>query len=895
MSARSRLHSWWKALVHRSRLESEMEAELAQHMESYAADLMRSGMAAEEALRKARIELGTIALQKEKCRSSLGLQLWDNFSADMRYAFRQLRHAPAFTVTVLAVLALGIGANAAMFSLIDATLLLRLPYDRPNQLALATTYNGKGLAFWNMYADIREWQAQSKTLSSLAYYDDGEGYVETASVRQSLPVLPVSANLFSVLGVEPKMGRGFLAEEQQPGRANVVVISDAAWRLLLDADPGIVGKQIRIDGVLHTIVGVMPPGFSFPSNDAGPQLWRPAEISATAGTRDFNGAQFKVIARLAPGETVHAASAELSGIQQRLVPLYTGSLRADVVPVRVDLTPYRYSLVKEARPALLALSAAVAIIWLIACANVANLMLARSTARQREIAVRNALGASQWRIVRQMLSESMLLSLGGASAGLGLAQLVLETFKKTLSSKLGLPLHLAPDPRVLFALLGLSILSALLFGLLPALLSARLPLEHALRRDSAQSGASSGRHRLQQIMVVAEIGLSLVLLVACGLLLRTVFELRKVPLGFRTDHVLLLEPKLPQYRARNADVTQTIYRPLLERIQQMNGVEAAALTTILPLRHNFEATISIYGTDGKSSSRQTQTQIIAKLMASGPGLQDVLGFKMYKGRYFNQQDTRDSQPVAVVNRAFALQYSPEGDLEKFQLKLGDDRIAKIVGVMDDFHQAGIDRPAVPEIDFCASQLRPTDSFYQPTMQAHVELALRTSRDPKQFMADLRRLMAEVDPELQASPLETMDQVVEDAISSQLLAARLLEVLAGAALLVALSGLYGLLSYLVSQRTRELGVRIALGAQRKDIMEMLLGQAGRMLLLGAGIGIALAYASTQLLAGFLFGVKPRDLTTMLGVTAVLLAFGLLAAYLPARTAARVDPMEALRRE
>jgi predicted permease len=895
MSVTSRLRSWWKALAHRSTLESEMESELAQHMENYAADLIRSGTPPEEALRKARIELGTIALQKEKCRNSLGLQIWDDFTADLRYAFRQLRHTPGFTVTVLIVLALGIGANAAMFSLIDATLLRRLPFDRPNELVLATTYNGKGLAFWNLYADIREWQTQSKTLSAVAYYDDAEGYVEASGVRQNLPSPRVSANLFSTLGVQPKTGRGFLPEDQLAGRNNVVVISDAVWRHLLAADPQIIGKQIRIDDVPHTIIGIMPPGFAFPSNDARPQIWRPAELGPKATVRDFDGAQFNVIARLAPGATVNAGRTELSAIQQRLVPLYTGSLRGDIVPSRVDLTPYRYTLVKEARPALLALSAAVAIIWLIACANVANLMLARSTARQREIAVRNALGASQWRIVRQMLTESMLLSVAGAATGLGLAQLVLQIFKKTLSTKLALPLDLAPDPRVLIALLALSILSAVLFGLLPALLAARLPLEHALRRDSAQSGMSTGRHRLQQVMVVVEIGLSLVLLVACGLLLRTVFELRKVPLGFRTDHVLLLEPKLPQYRTRGADVTQTIYRPLLARIQEMNGIEAAALTTILPLRHNFEATLSIYGSNSGKPASQPQTQILAKLMASGPELQKVLGFKMYKGRYFNQFDTADSQPVAVVNRAFAMQYAPDGNLEKFQLKLSNNRVAKVVGIMDDFHQEGIDQPAIPEIDFCTSQLRPTDGFYQPTMQAHVELALRTSRDPRQLMADLRRVMAAVDRDLEASTLETMDQVVEDSMSSQLLAARLLQFLAGAALLVALSGLYGLLSYLVSQRTRELGVRIALGAQRKNIMEMLLGQAGRMLLLGAVIGIALAYASTRLLAGFLFGVKPHDLVTILAVTMLLLSFGLLAAYLPARSAARVDPMKALRSE
>jgi predicted permease len=383
------------------------------------------------------------------------------------------------------------------------------------------------------------------------------------------------------------------------------------------------------------------------------------------------------------------------------------------------------------------------------------------------------------------------------------------------------------------------------------------------------------------------------LLVACGLLLRTVFELRRVPLGFRTDHVMLLEPKLPQYKTHGVDVTRTIYRPLLERIQQMNGVAAAGITTTVPLRHGFESTISF---STNSSEKQPGTEFNAKLMASGPELQKVLGFSMYQGRYFNEQDTAVSQPVAVVNRAFANAYAPDGGIiGKFKLGIGKERMAKIIGIMDDFHQASVDQPAMPEIDLCAAQLVPTDGLYQPTLQAHVELAIRTSVAPQIFVPELRRTVIAMDPDLEASKIETMDQVVEDSFGNQKLAAQLLEVFAGTALLVALSGLYGLLSYLVSQRTRELGVRLALGAQRGNIMRMLLGQAGRMLFAGAATGLILAYASTRLLARFLYGVKPHDLATMAAVTVLLLVSGFVAAYLPARKAAHVDPMLALRGE
>jgi predicted permease len=524
------------------------------------------------------------------------------------------------------------------------------------------------------------------------------------------------------------------------------------------------------------------------------------------------------------------------------------------------------------------------------------LILARGMARQREIAVRGALGASRWRIIRQLFTESLLLSLAGATAGLALAQTALYLFSKTLSTKLNLPEHLPPNPAVLAALFALSALSALLFGFFPAWLAARSPIEHSLRQGSARAGQSRGRHRVQQGMVVVEIGLSLVLLVGCGLLLRTVFALRRVPLGFRTDHVLLLQPQVPAYKFRGVDVTRAIYRPLLERVQRMNGIQAASLTTVVPLRKSFQPKITLNLSRPQGAPAPGEP-IEARLSAAGPELQDVLGFRIYQGRFFSLQDTADSPPVVVVNRAFANWYAPDGDIiGHFNVGFGfKGRKATVVGVMDDFHQASIDRPSMPEIDFCASQLREGDGFYQPTMQAHIELAVRTTKEPAALIPDLRRVMAEVNPDLQATKIDTMDQVVEDSLGSQLLAAHLLELFAGSALLVALAGLYGLLTYLVTQRTQELGIRMALGAQRRNIIEMLLLQAGRLLLAGAALGAGLAYSSSRVLAGFLYGVTPHDARSFLAVTAVLLFCGLAAAYIPARRASRVDPIEALRGE
>jgi predicted permease len=891
------LRSLWKALAHRREMEAEVEAELQFHVERYAEDLMRNGMGREEALRRARVELGSISVQQEKNRFSRGLRPWDDLQADVRYAFRQLRHAPVFTITVLLVLALGIGANAAMFSIIDVTLLRWLPYHKPSQLVSLYVLDDHGNISWAYYQDLQEWQKQSHQLQSIANYIPVEGFLETRFGQAEVSALSVSVNLFSVLGVQPARGRAFLSEEHTPGKNKVIILSDAVWRAMLHADPQIVGKDVRFNDQPYTVVGVMPSRFVFPANDHDPQVWVPAELTPIHQQPILGWAapRYQAIGRLQSGATSSSAAAELSGIEGRLVSQYPEQMKAELPPARAGAMRYRETLVKDSRTALFALIAAVSIMWLIACANVANLMLARGMARQREIAVRGALGASRWRIIRQLFTESLILSALGSAAGLVLAHLSLGIFDHTLRTQLNLPGRLVPNPAVLGALLALSVLSAVLFGLFPAWLAARAPLEQSLRQNTIQAGGSGHtRQRLQQAMVISEIGFSLVLLIACGLLLRTVFALRKVPLGFRTDHVLMLQPKLPRYKYRNIDTNRTVYQPLLQQVQALPGISSATITTLLPLHKGFAAILTLnVKTDQKSTA--PPLHIDAQLKAAGPELQDILGLRMVRGRFFNQQDTPDSQLVAVVNRAFAQLYMPAGDIMNFNIGLGEGRQAKIVGVIDDFHQTSIDRPAFPEIDFCAPQLRATDGFYQPTLLAHVEIAMRTHTGPEQLVPALRRTMIQVNSDLQAGEIQTMEQVVEDSMGNQLLAAHLLEVFAGSALLVALAGLYGLLAYLVAQRTREMGVRIALGAQRHKIIEMLLGQAGRLLLAGVAVGIVLSYAAVRLIASFLYGVKPHDVGTILVVTALLLACGLTAAYVPARRASRVDPMEALRTE
>jgi predicted permease len=812
---------------------------------------------------------------------------------DLRYALRQLRRSPGFAVTVIGVLALGIGANSAIFTVLNGTLLRRLPYRSPGELVALSAKNSRGEPVWKFLPDIVQWQQRSRTLDGIAYYNMGRGYLAGDAAEIGVSSVSVSPNLFGLLGVSPAIGRGFLNGEQQKGKSDVVVLSDAVWRSQFHG-ASVLGKVVKFDDVPVTVVGVMPRGFIFPADEKKAQVWRPVQLTDKSMGRSFESPTFNVIGRVHHGVTAATVQQELTEIQKQLRPFYV-TMSADLAPSQVEATNYRESLVQDQKKALLGLLAAVAIVWLIACANVANLMLARSSARRREMAIRGALGASAWRIVRQLMVESLVLSLMGAGLGLAMGQMTLSVFHQILTSQVAPMLETRPDGRVLFALLGLSVLSALLFGVVPALVAGRRPLDQALRQDGTQAGLGRSQHRLQRVLVVTEIGLSLSMLVACGLLLKTVFALRHVPLGFRTDHVYVVTPTLPGYKYRALDANQTVYKPLLERVKRMHGVEAAALTTVVPLDKGFSMEMQLYlGGDGPHD--QFKQRITATMKATGPELQQVLGFKMAQGRYFNAQDTPDSQPVAVVNRAFAKLYEQGGSsIKKFSMGATKDRQFKIVGVIDDFHQVGIAEPALPEIDYNAAQLKPDDNMYGSTLDGHIELAIRASGNERNLLPDLQRVMREVNPDLSASTIRTMDQVVEDALGSQLLAAHLLETLGILALLVALAGLYSLLAYLVALRTRELGLRMALGAKREQILELVMKQAGWLIGGGVVVGVGVSLAATQLLEHFLFGVSARDVGTIAAAAILMMVVGGMAAYLPARRASRIEPMDALRTE
>lgn len=538
--------------------------------------------------------------------------------------------------------------------------------------------------------------------------------------------------------------------------------------------------------------------------------------------------------------------------------------------------------------------------WLIACVNSTSLMLARATARHREIAVRGALGASRLRIVQQLAVKGLVLSAIASALGLGLALLMLKLFEHGLTAQFHIHEKMTANLTVIGLLAALTIVSPLVCSVWPALVAAKAPIEPALRQGGPQSSSGRVQYRTRASLVVIQIAMSLILLVGCGLLLRTIYALRHVPLGFRTDHIVVASMTIPAYKFAGQNMTTELYQPLVDRANHLPGVQSASLMTAVPLANTLKMQFT-FGTAGNSAAEIRRRDMVSQFRAVGPEMQRVFGFRMLKGRFFNEADTASSQPVVVVNRAFAKQYlGTDRNLEKILgeslLNLTKTRHTVIIGVIDDERQVSISQPSQPEIEICIPQITPDTLAYQAIEGLNMELAVRTDRSPASIIPELRELMRQASPELSdSSGFKTMDQVVEDSYGSQQLAARLLIVFGGSALLVSITGIYGLLAYLVAHRTKELGLRIALGAQRSQVMGLVLRQAGWMLIIGSSLGLAFAYVTSLLLRNYLYDITAHDPWTMAAVTLVLVAGGFTASYIPARRAAMVDPIEALRTE
>jgi predicted permease len=897
----------WSRIFRPERAKSDLDAEIEAHLALAAADKRDRGADPETARREAEIEFGNRALVKDVVRRMWGWVWLDSLQQDLMSALRQLRRTPRFSMTVIATLAFGIGAATAMFTVVDQNLLRPLPFAHPERLVTIDEAGTHGKPEFNRgaaYLDVKAWQEQNKTFDEMAYYSDvgSKGnFLDGTTGPMDVHLTSVSPNFFSTLGVQPRLGHAF-DQDVDPfsdgKNANTIVLGDAAWRQMYGSDPGILGKDVLLNGQPYVVVGVMPRGFSFGAEESANAVWTAVRLDDDDKKQGDRPRSYSAIGRLKAGVPLSAAEADLKTLQAQLAKSYTDpnvrESRDSVIVQRYADTLVDASLKKG----LIALLAAAGVLWLIACVNVTNLFLVRATTRQREIAVRGALGASRMRIMQQLLFEGLILSGVASLLGSFLAMGSIRIFEKQIPAHLPVIISARANVTVLLALVGLTLLTTLFSSAWPSFLAVHMPIEAALKQGGLQSGTNRTQHWTRSALVVAEIAMSLTLLAGCGLLLRTIYALRHVPLGFRTDHIMVANLTIPAYRFANRNMTTDLYEPLLERVQHLPGVQAATLITEVPLGQTFRMQLSLTG-KGYGAHGGENDPITSNIRGVTPDAQQVFGFSMLAGRYFTAHDTAGSQPVAVVNPSFARLYAPNQQdprsvLGMRLLDMRKNEKVEVVGVLEDARQSSIMQPE-PEVVVCLSQMAPDSVSYLAFEGRAMDLALRTGRPLASITPELRTLLRQASPELASATFTTMDQVVADSYGSQTLAAHLLELFGGTALLLCVTGLYALLSYVVAQRTREIGLRIALGAQRRQALWLVFRQAGALVLSGVGIGMVLAAVSGRFVRVFLYGVAEHDLWTLVMVSLVLILSGCLAAFFPARRAAQVNPIEALRAE
>ncbi|WP_263352765.1 ABC transporter permease [Acidicapsa acidisoli] len=816
---------------------------------------------------------------------------------DIRYALRQLRKSPGFTFTAITVLALGLGANIAVFTLIDGILLRPLPYAQPGRIVAIQGPVNQGFEMELSYANLQQLSdAAGSTVQTGVVLDQKMASVVGPGGRFQVEKVDVTAGLTRMLGVQPMLGRSFRPDENDPGREHVVLLGEDVWRKLFGADPMIVGKTLAIKSHPYTIVGVMPKGFSFPFGEAM-QVWSPAAINA-AERAAMSGSHQRwgdLFARLPDGMTMAQLAANLNRAQT----LIAKEVPEGGIPANVQVKDYQNSLNESARKPLGLLYTVVLGVWALACLNVTSLMLARAVSRTREQAVRAALGASKSRLLQQSIVESLLLSMMGSALGLLAGQVTLKLLWHQIKQSLPMTNHVHLEWRVVAGLGLLTIFTALLVGIFPALRATSANVQEQLH--GVNSTASTSHNRTREALVVAQLALTLVFLSGAGLFLRTINALRQVPLGFTQQNVLtggiILNPTAGGLEEKDTEgsinIVQTSYIPLLNKLRAIPGVQVAALSSVLPMRGEFM--ISLGATLDHKEVPQSQMPRADGRLASA-GVTEALGIPMLRGRFFSEDDTATSPVVVVVNQAFVNRYMSGQDAIGHSVSISKGRFgdAHIVGVIGDVKQRNVTKATTPEMYFCLAQMTPGAPLYN-LATAFMQVAIRARVPAEVLRARFDKALHEVAPDATTTDVKTIHEAVEDSFGSQTLTSYLLEGFAGLALLIASVGLYGLLAFAVAQRTREIGVRLALGAQKANILKLVLRRA--LLLVGAGLvcGMVMAWFAVSLARSYVYGVQVHDGLTFGTVTAVLAAASFLAAWMPARHAASIEPIVALRSE
>jgi putative ABC transport system permease protein len=802
----------------------------------------------------------------------------DSLFKDLRYAMRSLLRRPGFTAVAVITLALGIGANTAIFSVVHAVLLEPLPYAESDRLvALRQSNVTSNIAQPDAQlspGNFLEWQRQSTTLSSLAAYRTVSYNLTGDGNPERLLSGRVSLDLFKLLGVQPIWGRYFLAEEDQAGREKVVIISEGLWQRRFGGWGDVLGKTLKLDGEDFTIVGVMPAAFRLPDQRER-ELWTPIAFKDSEKTL-YQARYIDAIARLKPEASVAQAQSEMSAIAARLAQEHPEANAGWTIKVK----PLLDFVVGDVKTILWVLFGAVALVLLIACANVTNLLLARATTRQKEMAVRAALGASRWAIVRQLTTESVLLAVFGALAAWPLASWGLRALLAAAPQDLPRLATITIDNRTLLFTLGITLLTAVLFGLAPALQVLKFDSNPALKD---QRSRSVRQQRIGNLLIASEVALALMLLVGGGLLLRTVWRLNRVDPGFDVQNTLAVTLQLPQKKYAAPEQIARLSEQLVQQVSTLPGVEASGVARILPIVHDLPTAFYFDGYARPKENDLPQTNY----SAVSPGYFKAMGIPLIAGRSFTERDTQDGSRVAIISQTLAQRYFPNGDAigKRINVNTGPEAYREIVGIVGDVKQNGLTKETKPHT-------------YEPFAQApnqFMTLIVRSSTDPLSLVPAIRGKVLALDSELPLQRVTTLDRMIANSIRQQRFTSVVLSVFAGVALLLAAAGLYGVISYSVAQRTHELGIRVALGAQVKDVMKLVLRQGMTFVIAGELIGIAGAFALTRLLGGLLFGITPTDAITFIAVTIVLTAVALLACYIPARRATKVDPLVALRYE
>jgi putative ABC transport system permease protein len=796
---------------------------------------------------------------------------------DLKYGIRMLIKHPGFTVVAVLTLALGIGANSAIFSVVNAVLLRPLQFREPEQLVkLWETLPQQGLTGTASAPNFLDWREQNQVFTELSAYETANFSLQGKDQPERILGVSATAGFFDVLSTPPQLGRTFLAGEDQASKNFVAVISDRLWQRNFGGDPEIIGKSITLGGETFTLVGVMPPGFEFPS--ATTDIWTPLVFSKEQLAERGNHS-LRVIGRLKADASLQQAQEQMSTIARRIAIQYPDNQAGrDIKLIRLQ-----EETVQSVRPALLILLGAVGFVLLIACTNVANLLLARAATRRREIAIRTALGAGRARLVRQFLTESLLLSLMGGALGLVVGKWGVDALVALASGFLPRASEIGLDARVLGFTLLISVLTAIVFGLAPALQISKTDVQEALK-EGGSSGSSPRGNWLRSLLAVAEVAAALMLLIGAGLLIRSFMRLQQVDTGLRPENVLTMKITLPEAKYKTKESAVAFYDQVLERVSALPGVETAGLINILPIQQ--------FGWNGHTRVEgipQSDPPVLVEFRTASTDYFRTLGIPLIAGNLFNTRNKETSASAVVVNQTFVRQMLAGHDPIGKRINQGSDEAnwMTITGVVADVRQSGLARPTRPEIFIPYTQ--------RQSETQSVNLVVRSTAEQTALANSIRREVLAVDPNQPIYDVQTMETVIGKSVSNQRLNMLLMGIFAALAMTLALVGIYSVMSYMVTQHTREIGIRIALGAQTMDILKLVLGQGLLLTFIGVGLGLLGAFGLTRLMASLLYEVKSTDPVTFLAVSLLLLAVALLACYLPARRASRVDPMVALRYE